>query len=467
MARTDPRKPRKMRNRLLALIVLLAAAGLALMLFRTGAPPVIRIEPAMPGIGKRTPVTVTVEEPGRGLGKVRVEVLQADRSHLLAERDHTPRPFWDFWGPRATTETLPVEVGRETIDDLREGEATIRVTAERASTWLRHPEPVVKAITLPVRLVPPSLEVLSTAVHVSQGGCEAVVYRAGPSAVKDGVRAGKWWFPGFPLPGGGERDRFALFAVPYDLDDASGVKLVARDDVGNEAAASFITRFFPKSIHKDTIRVDDSFMQRVVPAILSRTPGLEDRGDLLQNYLEINGDLRGQNAAMLVELAGRSRPAFLWSRPFLQMPNSKVMSSFADRRTYLYDGKVVDHQDHLGFDLASTRRAPVPAANDGVVVLARFFGIYGNAVVIDHGYGLMTLYGHLSSIDVAEGQEVARGDTLGRTGETGLAGGDHLHFSVLLQGLPVNPVEWWDGHWLHDRLATKLGPGSGLAFQHS
>jgi len=123
----------------------------------------------------------------------------------------------------------------------------------------------------------------------------------------------------------------------------------------------------------------------------------------------------------------------------------------------VYQGRTVDHQVHLGFDLAATKAVAVPASNDGVVVLARFFGIYGNAVVVDHGYGLESLYGHLSTIDVKEGQAVKRGDIIGRTGDTGLAGGDHLHFSILIDGQPVNPQEWWDPHWIRDRVARKLG----------
>ena len=139
------------------------------------------------------------------------------------------------------------------------------------------------------------------------------------------------------------------------------------------------------------------------------------------------------------------------------MSSGQVMSSFADRRTYVYEGKEVDQQDHLGFDLASVRHAELEAANEGVVALARYFGIYGNAVVIDHGYGLMSLYGHLSSIEVEPGQHVDRGQVIGRSGQTGLAGGDHLHFTLLVQGKPVNPVEWWDSAWIRDRLAPKLG----------
>jgi len=285
-----------------------------------------------------------------------------------------------------------------------------------------------------------------------------VVYRVGPSAVRDGVQAGDAWFPGYPLPGGDEQARFALFAVPYDMDDVSRVRLVASDDVGNEARASFVDQFFPKPLRRGTIQLSDSFMERVVPPILSQTPQLESRGNLLDDFLLVNGELRRIDNEELVELGRRSAPEFLWTRAFLQMRNAQVMSDFAARRRYLYDGREVDVQDHLGFDLASTAMAPIESANDGVVVMARYFGIYGNTVVVDHGYGLMSLYGHLSSIAVTEGQSVERGQELGRSGATGLAGGDHLHFSMLLQGLPVDPREWWDPHWIHDRLKLKLGP---------
>jgi murein DD-endopeptidase MepM/ murein hydrolase activator NlpD len=300
------------------------------------------------------------------------------------------------------------------------------------------------------------LALVSNFTYVAQGGCEAVVYRVGDTSVRDGVRAGDWFFPGYALPGGAERERFALFAVPYDMDDAAGVRLVASDDVGNEAEASFIDKFFAKPFREDTIELSDRFMERVVPAILQQTPDLAERGDLLQNYLMINGELRARNSQTLIDLSRASVPDFLWRRRFVPMRNAQVMSNFADRRTYLYNGEAVDRQDHLGFDLASTSMAEIQAANDGVVVLARYFGIYGNAVVIDHGYGHQSLYGHLSSVGVEEGQTVERGQAIGRSGATGLAGGDHLHFTMMLQGLSVNPREWWDGHWIHDRLKLKL-----------
>lgn len=450
-------------RRLGILIIPLALVFLFLAAFRAGAVPEIAIESDLPGIGKRTPIRVEVGEPKRGLSEVRVEFVQGERVERLDQRRYSPRKPWEFWGDRTASDRFAFDVGSETLKDLKEGPATIRVVAERASSWLRYPSPAVQELELDVKLRPPSLHVLSSFTYVKQGGCEAVVYSVGESAVEDGVQAGEWFFPGYPMPGSAERQRFALFAAPYDLDDSNGIRLVARDDVGNEARASIVDQFTPRAPRRDRIRVSDDFLSRVVPQIMAQTPSLKDQGNLLDNYLQINGELRRENGATLVELAKSSVPQFLWSKPFLQMRNAQVMSNFADRRTYLYQDREVDQQDHLGFDLASTRGAEIEAANDGVVVLARYFGIFGNAVVIDHGYGLMSLYGHLSSIGVAEGESVERGQAIGRSGETGLAGGDHLHFTMLLQGLPVNPREWWDDHWIHDRLALKLG--STLPFE--
>ncbi len=451
-----------MRRRAVLLVVgLFVLAWVALTALRVGPRPEVKITPSLPGIGPRTSLVVTATEPTRGLSSLVVELLQGDERRRLAERRHEPRAAWRFWGALQARDELRVEVGTQALAGLRAGEAVVRVTAARAGTWLRSPDPVVQELRLPVRLSPPSLELLSSRHYVAQGGAEAVVYRVGASATRDGVQAGEHFFPGFPLPGGGERERFALFAVPYDLADPGQVALVASDDVGNAARRAFVDQFFAKPPHADTIQLNAAFLDKVVAEIRAQTPDLPDAGSPLENYLKINRELRAANARELVELARRSAPRFLWRQPFTALPSGQVMSAFADRRTYFFEGREVDRQDHLGFDMASTRRAPVPASNDGVVVLARYFGIYGNAVVIDHGYGLMTLYAHLSSLEVKPGQSVTRGQTLGLSGETGLAGGDHLHFTVLLQGLPTNPAEWWDGHWLRDRLAGKLGAAFG------
>jgi murein DD-endopeptidase MepM/ murein hydrolase activator NlpD len=440
---------------LLAVILVVAALVATL---RVGGVPSLEIRTDAKAIGARTPVVVAATAPGRGLSALRVEVEQGGKTRVVAQAAHRPRPPWALWGDRVEKDEIRVEVGRSAVPDLVEGEAVVRVVAERAGTWLRRPGPAVSELRLPVRLVPPTLAAVSSQHYVAQGGSGVVVYKVGATAVRDGVRAGSWFFPGSALPGGGKEDRLAVFGVPWDLADEAQVRLRAEDDAGNAAEVAFVDRFFPKPPARDTIALDDAFLSKVVTEIRQQTPGLEDRGGLLENYLQINRDLRKRNAEELVALAPRTAGAFLWTEPFLPLRNAKVMSSFADQRTYVYQGKDVDAQTHLGFDLAAVARTPVPAANRGVVVLSRYFGIYGNTVLVDHGLGLATLYSHLSSIDVKEGETVERGQVLGRTGKTGLAGGDHLHFTTLVRGLPVDPREWWDGAWIRDRVAPKVGP---------
>jgi hypothetical protein len=437
------------------ILALLVVAAVAVATFYTGAEPRVTVKPDLPGIGRRTPIRIRIEDPQR-VEKVRVEVVQGMDVKPVQEKVLQPKSAWAFGTPPPVEMT--VDVGRETVKGLRAGDATVRVSVDRAGTWLRRPAPVVSEVKLPVRLAPPSLSILSTFHYLRQGGSEAIVYRVGEGAVKDGVQAGDWFFPGFPMPGADKQQRFAIFGIPYYLTDPTKIRLVATDEVGNRAEAGFVDRFDPRPIRTDTIKVDDAFMNKVVPEILSQSPEIEDRGSLLENYLAINRDLRKKNAQTLKELAAKSERKFLWTEPFLPMMNAAITAAFADRRTYVYNGKDIDQQDHLGFDMASVERDAIRASNRGKVVLARFFGIYGNAVVIDHGYGLFSLYGHLSSIGVQEGQMVERGQELGRSGQTGLAGGDHLHFTMLVGGLPINPVEWWDPHWIRDRVARKLGP---------
>jgi murein DD-endopeptidase MepM/ murein hydrolase activator NlpD len=171
----------------------------------------------------------------------------------------------------------------------------------------------------------------------------------------------------------------------------------------------------------------------------------------------INGELRRKNAEKIASFARQSAPEILWRGVvFHPFTNNAVESAFADKRTYIYKGKEVDQQIHLGFDLASFTGMKVVAANRGKVMLAEDLGIYGNCVILDHGMGVQSLYGHLSSIGVKAGEMVEKEQELGRSGMTGLAGGDHLHFTMLVNGNMVNPVEWWDAHWIADRILRKL-----------
>jgi len=298
-------------------------AGL-IVTFRAGGVPQVALRAAKPAVGAHTTVVAVASAPGRGLAGVRLEVEQDGRTHVIVEKTYRPLPPWAFFGVRTERDQLAADLGPSTVPGLKEGELRVRVVADRPGTWLLRPAPAVSEIRLPVRLTPPPLALLSTQHYVTQGGSGVVVYRAGPSATRDGVQAGAWFFPGSPLPGGGTEDRFALFGVPWDLADASQLRLLAEDDVGNRAELSFVDRFFPRPPARTRIVLDDAFMGRVVPEIQSRTPGLERGGTLLDSYLQINRDLRTRNAEELRDLAGRSAPRFLWSEAFLPLRNAFV-----------------------------------------------------------------------------------------------------------------------------------------------
>jgi murein DD-endopeptidase MepM/ murein hydrolase activator NlpD len=290
-----------------------------------------------------------------------------------------------------------------------------------------------------------------------------VVYRVSPAAEETCVFVGEDVYPGFPATGAGiagaDDSMFvAFFALLWNQDRNTPITAFAVDELGNRSTAPFDKRVFDKQFRSSTITVSDSFLSSVVPSILQNTPEfrVDDPTDLLASYISINRDMRAENDAYIASLAEKTAPAILWEGPFRQLTNTAVESGFADQREYVYNGEVIDHQTHLGFDLASTAAAPVTAANRGRVVHAGWLGIYGNCVIVDHGMGLQSLYAHMSTLDVREGDDVETDQQIGRSGATGLAGGDHLHFTMLLNGNAITPIDWWSEQWVEDRIIRKL-----------
>lgn len=430
---------------------------------RVGGAPEISIQASADVIGKAAQITVEVTESTRGLGRVEVLLVQDDWRRTLAERAFTPQRSWAPWDARTEREKIVVEVGSASIERLADGPAQIMVVAERAGTWRRRAPATSKRYDVSFRVTPPSIRLLRHSARVAQGGCAVVVYEVAKTSVEDGVQVGARFFEGHPLPDAAPQQRFAFLAIPYDVESAEGVRLVATDEVGNRGEQPVELSFVPRPLKKDMLNVSEAVMAKIVRKILSSTPNFRDRGGVLANYVAMNSELRAENARRIDEVSKESRQDFLWSRRFIQM-DSKVFGAFADRRTYMHEGRKIDQQDHLGFDLASIKNARIPAANGGVVVLAERLGIYGNAVVIDHGYGLSSLYAHLSRIDVKPGETVKRRQIIGLTGSTGLSLGDHLHFTMLLRGLAVNPLEWWNQDWIGRHIVAHLG--DALPFQY-
>jgi murein DD-endopeptidase MepM/ murein hydrolase activator NlpD len=446
------------------LLVILIVAIIALIVVTwkrwEGKPPVVRLNREFKALGKNPSLSLTVQDPGSGLQRIAVILKQNGQSVPLIEQTYPGPTLLNFWKV-GDQEQKNFDLGKAMTEGskLKEGPATLEISAvDNSLRNFFRGNRTEQQRNFEYDTHPPRLEVISGQHYINQGGSECVVYRVSPDSQVFGVQVGPNFFPGYPVPGGDQNTKFSLFAFAYNVDAKTIPQIVARDAAGNQAVAGFWYKLFPKKFRSSEIHVEDNFLQKVVPEIMSHTNEVQDQGDVLKNFLEINNKLRRINHAELAKLSKKSAQRFLWNGPFLQLSNSQVEALFADHRTYLYQGKVIDHQDHVGFDLSVVQHYPIEAANDGVVLYADYFGIYGNCVLIDHGYGLVSLYGHLSSIDVKPGQAVKKKQVIGHSGATGLAGGDHLHFGLFLDGVPVNPTEWWDDHWIEDHIHIRFKP---------
>ena len=243
-----------------------------------------------------------------------------------------------------------------------------------------------------------------------------------------------------------------FFPAAHDITAESVFYAVAEDKAGNQRVKSLRIRPRLKTYTESTINIDDSFITSVVAPLLNEMEISDAEGA----FRKVNEGWRKENIIKIREISLNTAPEILWEGRFLQLRNSKVMATYGDKRTYVYKDKEIGQSIHLGYDLASFASAPVGAANSGIVKFAGDLGIYGNTVIIDHGMGLMSLYSHLSMLMVDEGQTVAKGDMIAKTGSSGFAGGDHLHFGILIHGHEVSPLYWWDRKWVKVNIFDRL-----------
>jgi murein DD-endopeptidase MepM/ murein hydrolase activator NlpD len=441
----------------------LVAVGGAFLVAGRMAGPSIEIRQPAKFVGASSPLEVAVAAPGAELKTLQIVLEQEGKLHtLFSLADQKGATVKQDGADRLL---VSGSVGRQQVPELKSGPARVLVSASRAVVYGIRTIESNASNDVQVRLERPRISIVSTHHYVNHGGSEMAVYRVTPSDVVSGVLVGDIEYPGYPATGANvdgirisDPDlRVAFFALLHDQDLKTPIRLFARDAAGNSARADFDYRAFPKPFKRSRIELDDRFLDRVVPAILEGTTDVKPEGNSLAQFLVINGELRRKNAEKIGSFAAQASPQLLWGGAvFHPFTNTAVESAFADHRTYVYKGREVDQQVHLGFDLASFTGTPIVAANSGNVLFADELGIYGNCVILDHGMGVQSLYAHLSSIDVKAGQAVQKEATLGRSGMTGLAGGDHLHFTMLVNGRMVNPVEWWDAHWIEDRILRKL-----------
>ncbi len=413
---------------------------LPLFLALTGCgKPTLDVPASVTTIGQATPVVVHVHDP-HGVSKL---------TAILAQNNAQYQAWQAPAASKSADTTFQFEVGVKTAPQLHDGPA--RLILEATSGGLFHGttrwEREVSVVTQP-----PLVSADSEQHYLYLGMADLATMNVTGSYTAAGVRVGDQTFRAWPMPGG-KRGMFSLFAFAWNM-PAGTIPMVYASNGGGNDVTTPLTVVFPKREQpvytQHEIQVSEQFLQKVLGEL-----DPNGTGDPVARFVKVNTEMRQANNKTLADLRLKTADSFLWSQPFARQ-HAKAEATFADVRSYLYQGRKIDQQVHLGYDLASTQHMGVQASNDGRVVWAAPLGIYGNCIVVDHGYGLQTIYGHLSRIDVHVGDMVKREQAMGLSGMTGMAGGDHVHFAMQLDGVQIDPKEWWDPHWIQDHVVRRV-----------
>ena len=442
------------------LILLLAAAGGGVWLRCEGIAPGIEAPESLLIGRDGASLVVRVSDPESGVRDVAIRLRHEKGDQLLFERAYPGNPFTGGIAKPAA-DPIEIAINPESLG-MDDGEAILEVSAKDWS-WSETFTGNSGVLEIPIRvdLEPPRIWVESGLTYVQRGGAAAVVYSLDEKTSRDGVEVGDAFFPGFPFPGeeadqqtpaGGKR--FAIFAVPRNAPANPPVRVVGEDEAGNRTAVGWMTRLQERDFPDVRINLGGAFLSSKVPELASSL-GVAG-GDPIPTFQKINSETRAANERQIREIVASSSAEPYWRGAFQQLRNSAVTSLFAEHRSYFAEGEKVSEAIHYGYDLASTAGAPITAANAGRVIFQGALGIYGNCVILDHGLGLTSLYAHLSRIDVRDGDMLEKDQRLGLSGTTGLAGGDHLHFSVMVGSTYVDPKEWWDPKWVREHIEARL-----------
>ena len=307
-----------------------------------------------------------------------------------------------------------------------------------------------KSFSLTIDKKRPRVSIVGNSYKISKGGSALVIFRVKDENIDDiyilsnhnkHFKAQPFYKEGYYI---------ALLAWPV-TDSGFKATVVATDMAGNVAKAYVPLYLKIKEYKLSRITLSDKFLKGKIYDLaedFEETQGVDDK---LEQFKIINEDVRAKNEKLIHKITSKVSDEMIDDFKIKRMyplKNGAVVAHFGDHRKYYYNGKFISEAYHLGLDLASYAMAPIKTQNSAKVVYNNYNGLYGNMPILSYGLGLYTLYGHCSSVDVTEGEEVPAGAKIASTGKSGYAMGDHLHFGVLVQGIEVRPQEWMDRQWI-------------------
>lgn len=336
--------------------------------------------------------------------------------------------------------------------DLRSPKLKVMISVNDQSKWnMLKGNSATQIIDISMDIRRPTLSIISNSYMIMQGGSALVILKAEDTNLKElYIQTPKHKFKLQPYR---KKGYYAgLIAWEFTQEDFSA-KAVAKDKAGNIATSSLTFHLKNIPYKTSTIEAKDRFLDGKIADLAEMEPEYSQETDRLKKLKLVNETMRLKNEEIIYNAGTNAEMPMiqLWKiKPFFPLKNGATIGGFGDKRHYYHGDKnnIVSTSYHVGYDFASTQNAEIKLSNPGKVVYADMNGIYGNMPMIDHGMGLLTLYGHCSEILVNVGDEVVEGQVIAKTGTTGLALGDHLHFGITVQGVEVRPVEWLDPHWI-------------------
>jgi len=356
----------------------------------------------------------------------------------------------------STEQTVLVKYPENTTLNLKSKYLQLKVSVVDNSMWnYFQGNKVEKTIEVKIDYKRPNINLLSNSYSITQGGSALVVFQVEDENLDTlYIETEGKKFKAQPYKQKGYYA--ALVAWPFNEENFSA-KIVAIDIAKNKRVTDIPFYIKNHTYKVSWIRAKDNFIDGKISDLASSDPAYASIDNRLEKLRAINETMRLKNEDLIHALGAEVSNEMLnsWKiEKFYPLKNSAKVASHGDERHYYYETKAkeVSRSYHVGIDLASTKMAVIKTSNAGKVVYADTNGIYGNMPMIDHGLGLYTLYGHCSKLLVKEGDEVSAGEGIAKTGVSGLALGDHLHFGILVQGIEVRPVEWFDASWIRKNI---------------
>ena len=442
----------------LIVIFIIIPGGLFLVKSFEGKKPTIKAELPSRYLNKSYEMSLSVSDVGKGLKNVRVSILKQNKETILLLKRYS-NPGIMGTGVFNDSFKIPVRFEDSSISD---GEALIIIHVSDYSFrgWNKG-NYAYKEEKVIIDSLPPKVEVLSKKHNIKRGGAGLVIYRLFEKDIKSGVMIDENFFPGYSGMFSDINIYAAYIGLGHNQGQGSKIAVVAEDKAGNQARKGFHYYIGNRNFKTDILDISQSFLDKKIPGFVLPQESTEEssafsKKSSIEKFIFINSKIRKKNCTTILSKSLETKNKLMWKGKFLRLPGSVRKAGFGDRRIYKYKGKEINRAVHLGVDLASVKKSRVSAANTGIVLATEDVGIFGKSVIIDHGFGLCTLYSHLSSFSVKKGDKVNKGDSIGRTGATGLAGGDHLHFGVFVNTVFVNPLEWWDKKWIENNISSKI-----------